>query len=148
LQRARPQVQQQYLSREFVTTGSIATLAPARDAIMDFVREHCAGEQQEIDILLALQEALANAIVHGCGNDAAKLVHCTVDITPAAIEFTIRDPGPGFDSTSVTESTDEGTNLTQHGRGIHLMRGLMDEVSYGRRGTELHMKKLRTSRGS
>jgi serine/threonine-protein kinase RsbW len=88
-----------------------------------------------------LQEALVNATVHGCGNDAAKLVHCTVDISASAIEFTIRDPGAGFDSGGVTDSTEDGTNLTQHGRGIRLMRSLMDELTYRHNGTELYMKK-------
>jgi serine/threonine-protein kinase RsbW len=137
-----PSVEQQ-LSREFVFAGSLASLAPVREAIMDFVRSHCHDEQQEIDILMALQEGLANAIVHGCQGDATKLVHCTVEISPSAIEFIIRDPGEGFDSTSVTESVEDGTNLTEHGRGIHLMRELMDEVSYRCNGTELHLKKGR-----
>jgi len=145
VQETRPPVEQQALSREFVLTGNLAALAPARDAIMDFVHEHCADEQQEIDILLALQEALANAILHGCQSDASQLVHCAVEISPSAIAFTIRDPGPGFDTGSATENTEDGTNLTQHGRGIHLMRSLMDEVTYHRHGSEVEMKKFRAA---
>lgn len=136
-------MEQQTLSRDFVLTGSLAALPPARDAIMEYVRRYCADEQQEIDIMIALQEALANAILHGCQGDAAKLVHCTVEISPLAIEFTVRDPGPGFDSAEATDVSEDGTNLTQHGRGIHLMRSLMDDVSYRRKGSELHLKKLR-----
>jgi serine/threonine-protein kinase RsbW len=138
-----PQVQQQALSREFVLNGNLAALAPGRNAIMNFVREHCAGEEQEIDIMLALQEALANAIRHGCHDDAGKLVHCTVEITPQAFEFLIRDPGEGFDAGSATDSTEDGTNLTQHGRGILLMRSLMEEMQYRRNGTELYLMKKR-----
>ncbi|HZP23639.1 MAG TPA: ATP-binding protein [Terriglobales bacterium] len=141
MQRTRPPVKQQHLSREFVITGNVAALGPARDAIMDFVRQHCTGEQQEIDVMVAVQEALANAILHGCRNDAAKLVHCTVEISPSAIEFTIRDPGPGFDSGGVTDAIEDGTNLTQHGRGICLIRGVMDELTYRHNGAELYMKK-------
>ena len=133
------------LSREFVITGNLAGLAPARDAIMEFIHQQCADEQVEIDIFLTLQEALANAILHGCHDDAGKVVHCTVDVSPSAFEFTIRDPGEGFDPGSATESTEDGTNLTQHGRGIFLMRSLMDEVTYRHNGTELNLKKLRPS---
>ena len=139
----RPLIEQESLAREFVFTGSLSSLGPARDAIMDFVRQYCADEQQEIDIMLSLQEGMANAILHGCHGDAGKLVRCTVEISPAAIEFIIRDPGEGFDTVNPTDMTDDGTNLTQHGRGIHLMRGLMDEVTYRNRGTELHLKKVR-----
>ncbi|HUH63427.1 MAG TPA: ATP-binding protein [Terracidiphilus sp.] len=136
---------QQTLSREFTFAGESASLAPARDAIMQVVHEYCADEQQEIDILLAVQEALANAILHGCQNDASKTVRCTVEVTPCAIQITVQDPGPGFNTGSATESTENGTNLTEHGRGIFMMRSLMDEVSYRRRGSEVVMKKLRAA---
>jgi serine/threonine-protein kinase RsbW len=111
---------------------------------MDFVHEYCAVEQQKIDIMIALQEGLANAVLHGSGNDPSKIIRCAVDITPEAITIVISDPGQGFDTAAATDSADDGTNLTQHGRGIHLMRGLMDEVSYRHGGSELHLKKLRT----
>jgi serine/threonine-protein kinase RsbW len=138
-----PSVAQQTLSREFVFTGNLEALPPARDAIMDFVHEHCGDEQQEIDILVALQEALANAMKHGCENDAGKSVHCTVDVTPTAFEFVIQDPGSGFDTASMSDVSEDGTNLTQHGRGIMMIRSLMDEISYRNRGSQLRMKKLR-----
>ena len=57
------------LCREFVFAGNLKCLGDARDAILDFVREHCADQDVELDILLASQEALANAILHGCLND-------------------------------------------------------------------------------
>jgi len=134
---------EQVLSREFVFPGDPASIAPARDAVVQFVHEHCSDEQQEIDIFLTLQEALANAILHGCGGDAGKRVHCTVEITPSSFSFVIRDPGQGFDTDNPADEAEDGTNLTQHGRGIHLMRSLMDEVSYRRNGTELRLKKMR-----
>jgi len=132
------------LFREFVLKGDLDSVAPARDAMVEFVRSYCADEQQEIDILLALQEALANATLHGCGNDSSKLVHCTVEITPSAMSFDIRDPGSGFPTESATDEAEDGTNLTEHGRGIYLMRSLMDQVSYRKRGSEVVMKKMRT----
>ena len=142
------QVQSEMLSREFALSGTLATLPAARDEIMEFVHPHCADEQQELDIMIALQEALANAIVHGCHGDAGKMVRCTVEISPSAIELTVRDPGQGFDTTNSDDISEDGTNLTRHGRGIHLMRGLMDEVTYRHQGTELRLKKLRSMSGS
>ena len=147
MQEAQPSVERPTLSRDFVLKGNVDALTPGRNAIMDFVHEHCADEQQEIDIQLALQEALANAILHGCKNDAGKLVHCSVEISSSAIELIIRDCGEGFDTSSASDEAEDGTNLTQHGRGILLMRSLMDEVSYRHNGSELHLKKLRRSSG-
>lgn len=144
MQEAQQHIEQRALSREFVLQGNLDSVAPARDAMVEFVRAYCADEQQEIDIFLALQEALANASLHGCQNDSSKLVHCTVEITPSAITFDIRDPGPGFPTESAIDEAEDGTNLTEHGRGICLMRSLMDQVSYSKCGSEVLMKKMRT----
>ena len=133
------------LASEFAFTGDLAAMIAVRDRIMDFLHEHCVDEQQEIDIMIALQEGLANAVLHGTRNDPSKVVRCSVDVTPEAITIVIRDPGQGFDTAAATDSADDGTNLTQHGRGIYLMRSLMDEVSYRHGGSELHLKKLRTT---
>ncbi len=134
------------LSSEFVFTGDPAAMVAVRDRIMDFLHEHCADEQQEIDIMIALQEGLANAVLHGSRNDPSKIIRCTVDVTSEAITVVISDPGHGFDIGVAADSADDGTNLTQHGRGIYLMRSLMDEVSYRHGGSELRLKKLRRQR--
>ena len=134
------------LRHDFVFPGHLAALAAARDSIMDFVRGHCDSEQQEIDIMLALQEGLANAVLHGCENDPAKLVRGSVEITPEAVTIVIRDPGKGFDTSAVCAAGDAAANFSDHGRGILMMRGLMDEVTFRRGGSEVEMKKLRRTR--
>jgi len=137
-------VEHEALASEFAFTGDLAAMIAVRDRIMDFLHEHCVDEQQEIDIMIALQEGLANAVLHGTRNDPSKVVRCSVDVTPEAITIVIRDPGQGFDTAAATDSADDGTNLTQHGRGIYLMRSLMDEVIYRHGGSELRLKKLRS----
>ncbi|HME32154.1 MAG TPA: ATP-binding protein [Terriglobales bacterium] len=137
--------EQQRISKEFAFPGDVDSLASSRQALMDFLAPYCAGEAEELDIFIALQEALANAVLHGCQNDASKTIQCRVEIDPSALLITVRDPGPGFDSGMATESTEAGTNVSQHGRGICLMRSLMDEVSYRHGGTELQLRKLRAA---
>lgn len=129
-------------SREFTFTGDTTAMFAARDQIMQFLNAHGVDGEDEIDVLIALQEALANAVVHGCASDPAKTIRCTVEVDDAEINIVIRDPGPGFDAYAGNESED-GTNLTNHGRGILLMRSLMDEISYRHQGSEVHMKKIR-----
>src|SRR5271165_6028331 len=105
-------------------------MVAARQAVMDFLKPHCPSELDEIDILIALQEALANAVRHGCKDDPSKMIYCSAAIDPAGFTLIIRDPGPGFDVAAATQSTEAGANTTEHGRGICLMRSLMDEVIY------------------
>ncbi|HZR01988.1 MAG TPA: ATP-binding protein, partial [Burkholderiales bacterium] len=57
------------------------------------------------------------------------------------ITIVVRDSGPGFDPERVPDPTQGEGLASDHGRGIYLIRQLMDEVRYERHGTELHMKK-------
>ena len=146
MQQADPSVQNEALSREFVFTGDPAAMIAARDRIMDFLHHYCADEQEEIDILVALQEGLANAVLHGCHRDPSKVVRCWVEVEPEAITITIKDPGGGFDAAAMIDKPECGVNLSDHGRGISLMRSLMDEVSYRDGGSELHLRRVRVPR--
>jgi anti-sigma regulatory factor (Ser/Thr protein kinase) len=99
-------------------------------------------EQQVVAIELALQEAVANAIRHGCGGDATKQLQCTVNVTAdGEVIITVRDPGQGFDPSSVANPLAPENMLKPSGRGIFLINGLMDDVQFTDGGRELQMKK-------
>jgi anti-sigma regulatory factor (Ser/Thr protein kinase) len=102
---------------------------------------------------LALQEAVANAIRHGCGNDPSKSLQCIVTCDEAGeVMIVVRDPGEGFDPSKVANPLDPENLLKPSGRGIFLINGLMDEVGYYDGGRALQMKKrkapVNASRGS
>jgi anti-sigma regulatory factor (Ser/Thr protein kinase) len=99
-------------------------------------------EDQIMAIELALQEAVANGIRHGCAGDATKQVQCTVNITSdGEVIITVRDPGQGFDPSCVANPLAPENMLKPSGRGIFLINGLMDDVQYADGGRELQMKK-------
>jgi serine/threonine-protein kinase RsbW len=93
-------------------------------------------------IELALQEALANAVVHGAKEDPTKIVECLVACDEErGVLIIVRDPGEGFDPKAIPTCT-VGENLySNHGRGIFLINQLMDEVQFHKNGTEIHMVK-------
>ena len=126
--------------REFEFPGVLAKVAVCRDKVMEFVVEHCPDEGDQIDILVAVQEAMANAALHGCKDDPAKMIRCTVSAGKADIVISIRDPGPGFDLALADPEHYQVTTLT-HGRGIVLMRSLMSEVAFARHGSEVVLRK-------
>ena len=130
-------------SREFTFAGDTEAMFAARDEIMQFLNAHGVEGEDEIDVLVALQEALANAVFHGCGSDVAKTIRCTIDVDDSEINIVVRDPGSGFDTSDDGDSAEDGTNLSNHGRGIMLMRSLMDKVNYSHRGSEVHLMKRR-----
>jgi anti-sigma regulatory factor (Ser/Thr protein kinase) len=99
-------------------------------------------EEQLMAVELALQEAIANGIRHGCGGDASKRIQCIVNITSdGEVIITVRDPGKGFDPSSVANPLAPENVLKPSGRGIFLINGLMDDVRFGDGGRELQMKK-------
>lgn len=88
------------------------------------------------NILIAIEEAVNNAIVHGNGNDRNKTVRIKFTPTPAGLEFTIRDEGDGFDFNSIPDPlTGEETNY--NGRGLFLIRALSDETSFNKKGNKI-----------
>ena len=101
-------------------------------------------EEQIMEIELALQEAIANGIRHGCRGDSTKQVQVIVNITAAGeVLITVRDPGQGFDPSQVANPLEPENMLKPSGRGIFLINGLMDDVQFADGGRELHMKKRR-----
>jgi anti-sigma regulatory factor (Ser/Thr protein kinase) len=127
--------------QEFECPGILASVAASREQIMQFVCQHCCDEAEQIDILVALQEALANAALHGCGDDAAKTIHCAVEVSTSDITISVRDPGPGFDF-ALADPDSFTTTIQTNGRGICLMRSLMTDVAFAGRGSELIMRKM------
>lgn len=123
--------------------ADVQNIEPMVQRVMDLARElHC-DEGKDMEIGLALQEALANAIVHGCKSDPSKTVTCRVEFPqPKEMLIVVRDSGPGFEERTVPDPLSAQGLQSDHGRGIRLIRGLMDEAHYKAGGTELHMKVL------
>ena len=115
---------------------------PVVEQVMEAVRQIKCADGQEDAIELSLQEALANAVVHGAKEDPSKVVECLVACDEQrGILIIVRDPGPGFDPSAIPTCT-MGENLfSNHGRGIFLINQLMDEVEFHKNGTEIHMVK-------
>ena len=115
---------------------------PVVEQVMQAVRDMKCVNGKEDAIELALQEALANAVVHGAKEDPSKTVECLVACDEErGILIVVRDPGEGFDPGTIPSCT-VGENLySNHGRGIFLINQLMDKVEFRKNGTEIHMVK-------
>jgi len=109
---------------------------------MEMARRMECAAGKEFEIETALREALANAIVHGAKNDISKKIQCCVGCDEQrGMLIIVRDPGSGFDPFAVPDPCIGENVFSNHGRGIHLINQLMDEVRFERNGTEIHMRK-------
>ena len=109
---------------------------------MTFIRNCDKTDGSELEIETAVREAISNAIIHGNHEDPYKRVRvmcrCNSD---GEVRITVRDEGQGFKSDTVPDPTSPENRLSTHGRGIYLMRMLMDEVSFVKGGSVVRMRK-------
>lgn len=90
------------------------------------------------DLEIAAREALANAMIHGNQRSADKRVLLRCYGEPEfGILIVIRDEGPGFDPATVADPREDDRRHLPHGRGLFLMRRLMDFVDYRKGGREV-----------
>ena len=128
---------------EVTLHADAASISPVVGWVMHLIGEleNTAGKEFEIE--MALREALANAIQHGCKSDPAKTIDCSVTGDRVhGITIVVRDPGSGFDPRTIPSPSKDSNLRSEHGRGIFLISKLMDEVTHERNGTVIRMRKF------
>jgi serine/threonine-protein kinase RsbW len=89
------------------------------------------------NIMIAVTEAVNNAIKHGNSNDKGKNVHLSLSLEDSMIKFVIKDEGTGFDYVNLPDPTSPENLEKPGGRGIFLMKHLSDEVEFKDMGREV-----------
>jgi len=112
------------------------------EGAVEYVMQRCRGCEREarklhFNFRVGLTEALSNAMLYGNSHDPSKRVLVEVALQAGRLEARITDQGQGFDPTAVPDPTSP-ENLTKPcGRGLFLMRQLLDEVSYNAQGNQV-----------
>ena len=109
---------------------------------VDYVMSRCAQcEAQErklrLNLRVSLTEALSNAMLYGNGKDPHKRVRVEVIVGEREIKAKITDEGTGFDPGEIPDPTTPDNLEKSGGRGLFLMRELMDEVHFNERGNQV-----------
>ena len=92
------------------------------------------------NILLAIEEAVNNAIVHGNELDPSKEVFITFTSQANSLCFTVADEGNGFDINKLPDPLSADDNAIEHtGKGIFLIRSLADKVNFNPSGTQVEI---------
>ena len=101
---------------------------------------------READFLIAMREALANAVTHGNHSDASKRVFVSYACEASeTLSIVVRDEGNGFDPIHLLSPNEIQEDQN---RGISLIRSSMDEVQFRKEGTEIYMRMSRRKKRS
>jgi serine/threonine-protein kinase RsbW len=121
--------------------GDPAAITPVVESVLTMAKQMKCAEGKEYEVETALREALANAIRHGCCQDPSREIQCAVACDQSrGMLIVVRDPGPGFDPSSIPSPIAGQNVFSHHGRGIYLINQLMDEVTFAHGGTEIRMR--------
>ncbi len=120
-----------------------ASIVAITDAISELLVRFKVPEEKQLEVGLAVQEALTNAVVHGCNNDPSKEIQCRLQRDlQGRIAIIVTDPGPGFRPERLPDPKQGENVYADHGRGVYLIRQLMDEVHFENGGNEIRMWKF------
>jgi serine/threonine-protein kinase RsbW len=122
--------------------SDVKAISPLLERVIRLIEESRCVPGEKLAVELALREALNNAVVHGNRLDPGKLVqvYCRCELGKE-LSLVVRDQGIGFDPSGIADPLALENLQAEHGRGILLMRSQMDQVSFERGGTEVHMRK-------
>lgn len=93
----------------------------------------------ESEYILVLDEAITNAMEHGNGWDAKKMVSIDIRQRKNYLLFYITDEGKGFDISQAAENMSQNMKLSLRGRGIYIISNLC-EVQWNAAGNEICLK--------
>ncbi|HEU4366200.1 MAG TPA: ATP-binding protein [Candidatus Krumholzibacteria bacterium] len=98
-------------------------------------------QDTRVNIPLACDEAITNAIVHGNESDPVRKVNIQIYVSPNRFRIRVRDEGKGFKLEEVSNPTRGEALLRASGRGVYLMRNIMDVVEFKEGGRVVELEK-------
>lgn len=126
-------------SRELEIFSKSENISLVEQLVDEVCEENSVNEDYYGNILIAITEAVNNAIVHGNKNNPEKKIKIQVESADPNITFQISDEGPGFDFEHLPDPTDPKNIDKPGGRGVFLMRHLADEVEFFEKGQTVEL---------
>ena len=113
---------------ELSRVGTFDQVEEFASLVQRVTRERALPEEEEVDLMIAVMEAVNNAILHGNQEDERKHVHMKIETGPSEITVWIQDEGGGFLVAGVPDPLAPDNVMNASGRGILMMQAFMDSV--------------------
>ncbi|MEZ4937733.1 MAG: ATP-binding protein [Crocinitomicaceae bacterium] len=121
-------------------SSSTAEIAKVESLIDKVCESNNFSEDHYGNVLIAVTEAVNNAIEHGNLNVEEKIVTVECMLSNKVLKFAIKDEGNGFDFNNLPDPTDPENIEKPNGRGIFLMKNLADKVEYFDNGSKVEIE--------
>ena len=127
------------MKKELTFPSKIENLSRVENIIETLAADYKITDEVFGNILVASNEAVNNAILHGNKLDESKTVFVKFEINDSKLIINVKDEGNGFDFNTIPDPTIEENIEKPHGRGIFLMKHLVDEIEFKNNGTEVEL---------
>lgn len=129
---------------QLVLESSMDELPRAEEFILNVAGEAGLDNTATNNLVLAVNEAAVNAMVHGNKLSKDKKISIDVLIEDKLFQISIKDQGAGFRPESVPDPTNPENLFKESGRGLYIMKSCIHEMKYNftPEGTELILKIL------
>jgi serine/threonine-protein kinase RsbW len=117
--------------------SDVNELSRAESLVDKICQSLSVNEDNYGNVLIAVTEAVNNAIKHGNKNDISKFVEIRVSDALEAFSIEIKDQGIGFDFNNLPDPTAPENLEKENGRGIFLMKSLADKVEFENNGRDV-----------
>jgi len=110
--------------------SSLDFITAVDEFLEDWLRVRNVPEDTIADMAIAVSELVNNAIKHGNRRNERKKVSVHLHLDDSEARATVRDEGEGFNPDTVPSPVDEANLMKEIGRGIFIVRSLMDDVRF------------------
>lgn len=126
---------------QFDVASCLEEIPNATHRVLDFFKPLNLDESARFDLRLSFEEILINGMKHGNGLRKEVPVRVTLSYDSQELRVCVEDSGPGFKVEKLKDPTDCANIEAYSGRGVYLVKHLMDRLEYGPKGNSVEIAK-------
>jgi serine/threonine-protein kinase RsbW len=125
--------------------GTRASMDFVQQSVLDGMESFGYGEENRFAVRIAVEEAMANAVLHGHRGDQEQLIEIHWTISSSQVAMFVSDDGRGYNSSAVPDPTADENLTLPSGRGLAMIKAFMTTVHVSDAGRKIEMTLLRSS---
>ena len=131
----------QHTTEKHRLPGNRESMDFVQQSILDIMETLEYSERDLFAVRIAVEEAIANAVLHGHQGDQSRLFEISWTISSEVVRITVCDEGRGYDAQSVPDPTADENLTLPSGRGLAMINAFMTEVKVSDNGRSIEMRR-------